>query len=429
MGDPEFGGVKNWLDKVVRDHRNPDSPNYIEALAVTTIGWNNPLTFARPQLDTIKDYLSQFDYLIVGSTDAKQVASNRDIWDPVTRSKHINATIFLAGELLKYLRDNNITVPKINYYIEWEANLNGFLPPVSQNATLIGWKNYIPEVTKQLTELNIENNMTEPDFYWSPYWGTEYNNLSHSAKALLTAGIKNFLQSVPGLWIDIQDGVGIKATKHADGTIDYGRTAENAINYHDNILKPAASGTNLKDNRVNMECFVFDDHHPHGMPPGDPSEQAFRIYKYTQANVPLGMSFEIRYWCGSLYYVAVPHVIGMGVSVANQVIHQARLNPVVTGPTSNATVVQQDPPATVYPDVLTWVPYDTNVNITTAGPVQVPNVSNKSRQVAKNAIENAGLNANFVGSGTYVDYTDPDGGTLVPWGKTVTIYMASDQFP
>ena len=73
MGDPEFGGVKNWLDKVVRDHRNPDSPNYIEALAVTTIGWNNPLTFARPQLDTIKDYLSQFDYLIVGSTDAKQV--------------------------------------------------------------------------------------------------------------------------------------------------------------------------------------------------------------------------------------------------------------------------------------------------------------------------------------------------------------------
>jgi hypothetical protein len=57
--------------------------------------------------------------------------------------------------------------------------------------------------------------------------------------------------------------------------------------------------------------------------------------------------------------------------------------------------------------------------------VQVPKVAEKTRQVAKTKIENAGLKTNFVANvgDTLVSYTDPDGDTWVPLGSIVTIYM------
>ena len=57
--------------------------------------------------------------------------------------------------------------------------------------------------------------------------------------------------------------------------------------------------------------------------------------------------------------------------------------------------------------------------------VHVPPVSGKSRQYAKNKIENAGLQTNFVGPGSLVDYTHPDGGAWVPINTSVTIVMDS----
>jgi hypothetical protein len=62
------------------------------------------------------------------------------------------------------------------------------------------------KVTNDLNVLTLENNMNEPEFFWSPHWGINYNLLPNNLKVGLTASIKDFLQSVPcvpRLWLDV----------------------------------------------------------------------------------------------------------------------------------------------------------------------------------------------------------------------------------
>ena len=47
-----------------------------------------------------------------------------------------------------------------------------------------------------------------------------------------------------------------------------------------------------------MEFFVMDGEDPNGLGiyTGDPAEQECRLCEYRRANIPVGISFEIRYW-------------------------------------------------------------------------------------------------------------------------------------
>jgi hypothetical protein len=293
------GEVRKWFERIIRDYRRKGSSHYIETLVLEFIGSKasaSPPQLCEEQLDWIKDYLPHFDYLFVGSIFPRYLTGvPYDITDDISRRGNIFAARNLASKFIRYLRTNNITIPTIHWYIEWEGKLDRFARSDIKNA----FKEYFLQYTNKLTEISHDYGLNEPEFFWSPSISKRYNALTTAEKTRLVRNIRDLLESVPKLgWLHFQDKVGTFATKHPDGTITYNFSAEDAINYYHKILVPAASGTNLKSALINMEFFVFDE--DGNTVPGDPFEHEERQCKYMRANIPVGISWEISYWYPTL---------------------------------------------------------------------------------------------------------------------------------
>ena len=413
--DQSFGGARNWLDRIVTDYR----PR-METLALIIIAKkddNGGISLYETELDSIKDYLPQFDYLFIGHIPPNAVVTDFNIRKASHRSAHINAARDVANQFIQYLRDRNITIPIINWYIEPEANLNSF-GQFDGDSIANAYKEYILQFTDVLTNVSHDNGLNEPEFLWSPYFPSSF--LSQITRTLLKNRLGNLLASVPRLrWLHVQDGVGARSTKHPNGHVTYRLTAEDVIWYDNNILVPV-SGT-LESNRINMEFFVFDEQG--NMPPGDPGEHVLRQRMYEEANVPIGISFEIRYWYGSLYYVTVPNVIGMDAGEARARIGLVGLVPIIIGSGTNAKVLSQSPLGGDF------VAIGSNVSLTTSDIVLVPHVIGIPVEVASQDIQHAGLVPKFSGSGTWVSDQSPGPGHSVARGSTVTMTTQSGSPP
>jgi hypothetical protein len=293
--------LSKMFDRIVKDRRK-DSPYYVETLVLDPIARFDRLdpnsfrvSLYEDKLDRIKDYLPHFDYLFVGSFPAEEInppsTIPANIEDSSLRGVHIRATRIVAQLFIDYLRRNNITIP-IHWYINWEANLNRFTKSGYKNA----WKAYLLPFTNALTQISQRNGLNEPEFFWSPYFRRRYGSLLPPEKNILISLIRDVLQSAPRLgWLHFQDGVGRDARKNPDGTITYRTTAEDVINYYHHILV-RASGGNLRSGLINMEFYVDENKTLHG----DPLEHEERQCKYMRANIPVGISFEIRYWYESV---------------------------------------------------------------------------------------------------------------------------------
>jgi hypothetical protein len=411
QGDPLFGGVKEWLSTIVQDFRNPSSPNYVATLAITIAAYkdNSGVHLNESQLNFVKEFLPHFDYLFIGCLPNKYVISSPDVTKASHRSAFVNANRDAAELFIQWLRTNNITTP-IHWYIDWEENINEFGFGNAANLKN-GYKELFSQFTSELWNLSINNGINEPEFLWSPYFG------SPSGSILERDLLRDLLVSVPKLsWLNVQDGIGVNATKNPNGQIAYNRTPEQVINYYQNVIGPASGP--VKNNGFNMECFVFDGHG--GMPPGDPEELQIRQSKYMQANIPVGVSFEIRYFIGAFYWVIVPDVVGMSKTAASQVITQANLVPKVIG--IHPSIKDQSPRGHTYAKKGSTVTLKTDSpNIT----VIVPGVLGAKAHVARPAIENAGLVAIFQGStaNTVVTQQSPDGGDEAQSGDKVYLTM------
>ncbi len=303
-GLPSALEVKKWFDKIVTDYKRPGTPFYIPNLAVVTIvtkDANGSIQLARDDqgnlyLDRVKDYLPLFDNVFVGSLWVGEVLDEDSRW------ANIYATRDAAKLFIQYMRDNNIAIP-IHWYIEVEADLNQFTSTNYRDAYT--W--YIMQLTEDLTEISQSNGLNTPEFFWSPYWGKNYNKAKHE-RTLLIENIKSLLKNAPRLtWLHFQDGVGANASRNLDGTINYNRFPDDAIQYFQNVLVPANEAGTLKSGVINMEYFVCaqgEDGKPDcakGMSPGDPFEQEDRVVAYRQASIPVGTSWEVRWWYDSLY--------------------------------------------------------------------------------------------------------------------------------
>lgn len=281
--------VSKWFDRVVKDRRK-DSPYYIGTLALNLLARKFPdgrIRLWEQQLDWIKDYLPHFDNLFVGTIAPEELTAAPDITDSNFRQRHISVSEGVANQFIDYLRTRNITIP-IHWYIEWEANLNRFTSGTHKNA----WKAYLLQFTNHLTEISHGNGLNEPEFLWSPYFRKRFGRLLAPERSILISRIRDVLQSVPRLgWLHFQDGVGRDARKNPNGTITYRTTAEDVINYYRHILV-AASGGNLRSGLINMEFYVDEN----AISPGDPFEHEDRQCKYMRANIPVGVSWEVRWW-------------------------------------------------------------------------------------------------------------------------------------
>jgi PASTA domain len=203
-----------------------------------------------------------------------------------------------------------------------------------------------------MTKLSADNGLNAPEFLWSPYFSSYHPHPQPAVIKSIKVRLNSILASEPRLsWLHVHDGVGARSKKHSNGVIiwEYPLTSEKVIRYYNDILVPAASGTALKSNCINMEFFVFDDQKPANMLPGDIHEQEERQSAYMQANIPLGVCFEIGYWYGSKYYRIVPDVIGRDTNLAVNTLHFEGFTTVeLFGSNLNTKILKQEPPGGTY---------------------------------------------------------------------------------
>jgi hypothetical protein len=407
----------------------PGSPNHIETLVVADFAVrNNGMielikdTNNVKMLDRIKDYLPKFDYLFV-SPSPDGVPLN--ITSHLSRARHIKSCKDAGILFMKYMQNNNINVP-IHWYIMPEGDIADVSFPSDDT------NSYISEYTGVMSEL-IQDRV--PEFLWSPYFVAYF--MDPHRRDMVIGRLKQILTSNPRLTrLHVQDGVGARSDMNPDYTITYNQTIDEVIAFYNYILVPAAQGTNVENNnRINMEFFVMDqNYNPPPMYFGVEGEQQYRQSKYMQANVPLGVCFEIGYWYGSLYYTRVPRVFGMGTRIAKQTVEQADLIPKVIGVEEASYIKDQSPQSSHiefgkviynYAEKKSIVNLTTDVSSTT---VTVPPVVGARYRPAETAIVGAGLVAHPDGSkiNTVVQEQRPDGGEQVERHTTVTLTTTED---
>jgi PASTA domain len=332
-----YGGVRDWLDAIIRDFSQP--PNRIEFLLPSQMAKkknDGSIYLLEEQLNLIKDYLPKFDYLIVDPYySTYPEPDNFDIKNANHRVDHVFACRDAARLFIQYLRAWHITIPKIHWYINPEANLSNFGgDPDYVNA----FKEYISFFIQVMMAVSTTEGLNvPPEFLCSPYF---WSNTEGSVDK-----IRDLLLSVPKLsWMHVQDAVGAKAVKNTTTCqITYERYIDQVVNYFNQFIIPAAQQAHLKSLRVNLEMYVFDDQDTRNVVPAPPAQRAHSQKYYEQNNIPLGVTWEIRHWYASLYYIEVPCVKGKDLSSAQQAIQNADLVPIIDGPTISAEVIDLSP--------------------------------------------------------------------------------------
>jgi hypothetical protein len=116
---------------------------------------------------------------------------------------------------------------------------------------------------------------------WSPTWWTRYGTLSAATRSTIAAHVGTMLHDVPHItWVHVQDHLGADPTFTCTG---------DAIPYYQ-LLRGAAPG--LASLAINMEYFTTT---PTFMT-GSATEHAARERCYASSGIPIGASFELRYW-------------------------------------------------------------------------------------------------------------------------------------
>ncbi|MFH2009400.1 MAG: MopE-related protein [bacterium] len=279
--------TRTWFHKVCTDHRTPGSPDFIHNLVLSEIA-DPQGNLATAALDIIEDYYGCFDNVFIGTANLPHADPyNSGMKDVTFRWDNINLSAQVAAAYDARF-GQSFPGQAFHWYISYEANLNYLASDVTlKNA----YAAYLLELTNQLTAIRSGAVLWSPAF-WTPYGSVP----SYSA---LQSALTDVLSTAPLLsWLHFQDFVGQAASLNCStSNITYGFGAADGIGYH-GLVSAANPGT-LASVRVNMEHFVLGDAGTCGawyIVAGDPVEHAAREAAYEAAGVPIGASWEIRWW-------------------------------------------------------------------------------------------------------------------------------------
>ncbi|MEJ2763170.1 hypothetical protein VV869_04225 [Photobacterium sp. MCCC 1A19761] len=296
--------TKAWFEKVCSEHKNIGSNDYIYNLVLQQTG-DHEGNLYNAQLDIIDDYFYCFDNIFMGTTTesgaddyVKGITSEKYRWN------HIKLSNTIADKILaKY--------PGLwfNWYISHEANLNHFISGRTGYSNISGYevKEAYLAYIKQLSE--DLNKKTERAILWSPTFWNSFDELSCEEKDMLKMHLSDFFSKADKItWLHFQDFIGQASLASCQGVfqceapsrviypIDY----KNTVSYY-NLLKEATMNTNVQSLRVNMEMFVTSSEVRNEFFPGQFNEIREREKRYKENGIPIGASWEIRWWYRSLY--------------------------------------------------------------------------------------------------------------------------------
>lgn len=279
--------TRTWFHKVCMAHRTPGSPDFIYNLVLSEIAETSG-TLATAALDIIEDYYGCFDNVFVGTVNLPHadpyVSGMKDAsfrWD------NINLSVAVANAYQTRF-SQKFPGQDFHWYVSYEANLNYL---ASDTALKNAYAAFLLELSNQL-------NVIRPGaVLWSPAFWTPFASVPNPTA--LRNALSDVFTTAPGItWLHFQDFVGQAARKNCNtGNVTYGFTAADGIGYF-GLVNQANPGS-LASVRVNMEHFILGDVTTCGtwyMEPSEPAELAAREAAYETANVPIGASWEIRWW-------------------------------------------------------------------------------------------------------------------------------------
>lgn len=297
LGSVSDAEVRAWLEHICAYHRLPESPNRIDTLVLSSIAdadpgdpsgvsaricasappgkdprWYHPTNH---KLDIISKYFNSFDAVYVGtvSTRWKGTGSKyiEGIQDAGFRQKNLQLS---TNALDRFMA----TYPELkpNWYISYEANLSYFTDAKIKDAYAV----YNLELCK---EMLARRNAA---ILWSPNFWTHYGAMSSETRNILVSNLKDYFSRVPISEVHFQD--------HMGGTSALGSkrfTVDDAKHYYDLLVGLRGPGI-----RVNTEMFIRTAPKNFKTAPMSHEDYFQRMKDYERLHLPLGASWEIRYW-------------------------------------------------------------------------------------------------------------------------------------
>jgi len=289
--------IREWFEHIAAHHRTPGSPQRIDSLVLSDIAdidpddpqqasarllatptptmnakWCHPINH---KLDVIAPYFNNFDAVYVGSAHIKWTGAGNEydkgIQDAAFRQKNLRiATNAMDRFIARYPH------LKFKWYISYEANLNYFTDSKIKDAYVA----YLSELCRQMKA------RCDTDILWSPNFWSKFSALSETNRATLVANLKDLFARVPVTELHYQDFMGGSS---ASGP--YRFTPHDVKNYYDLL---AGLGGPLV--RVNVEMFVVTDLKKFSLAAMSHADYVQRMKDYNELQLPLGASWEIRYW-------------------------------------------------------------------------------------------------------------------------------------
>lgn len=294
--------VRSWFEHIMKHHRAPGSPQRINSLVLTTIGLTDPaaedaggaLLLASPppgadsrgyssaggnrKLDIVAKYFECFDSIYVGTMNLKWKGAtgtkyNAGIQDAEFRRRNIQVSTNLMDRFMA-------TYPGLQFqwYISYEANLNYFTDTRIKD----GYVAFNSELCREMKKRR------DAAILWSPNFWTRSKLLTDQNRAVLAANLKDHFSRASISEVHFQDHRG--GSSHYTASRKF--TAEDTKYYYD-LLK-SLGGPEIA---VNVEMFVRK------IARGKQTTVAMshadyvkHMEEYAKYRLPLGASWEIRYW-------------------------------------------------------------------------------------------------------------------------------------
>jgi hypothetical protein len=311
--------ARKWFEAVCSHHRTPGAADYIHDLVLSDTGDVNGDLYT-VQLDLVDDYFHCFDNVFMGTVDlpwaGESTGQSRYIHGIMDGGYRWN-NILLSRKIADALVARYPAQP-FHWYVTLEANLNYFtgsdLGGSGYSGTQIreAYKAYIQQLSEDLYQKRAGAVLWSPAF-WSPYAA-----LDSSTRTALAGSISNLLQATPRLtWLHFQDFVGQGSDVRCTGTNvcspwqkpAYTFTCVDAVAYYG--LLATTIPTTVASLAVNQEMFLFGADNNgafKAMFPADPVELDARQQCYAQNAVPIGTSWEIRWWYLTRYGILTANV-------------------------------------------------------------------------------------------------------------------------
>lgn len=319
------------------------NPNFPEMLESGPRTWFNTACSQSPKLDSLiltdvadqegNLYTYELDWIVnnfarcfsnifigtavikwngIGSDYEKRIGS--EYVEGIANADHRWKNIYLSRAIADKLLTRYPSL-YFNWYISYEANLNAFVgadvrvntsvgSPISGYTVKEAYKAYLYQLSNDLYAKRPRAVL------WSPTFWTPFQSLDATSKSQLQSAIRDVALVANRVnWLHFQDFIGQSSYVQCLSPsgcfprVIYPIGCSNTVGYF-NLLKYATTNTSIVSLRTNLEMMInkrINNQPTLDFIAADRNELAERVACYNANGVPIGASWEIRWWYRSYF--------------------------------------------------------------------------------------------------------------------------------